>query len=276
MAQQKQSVYEIVTERILTFIEKEKSLPWTKPWVTRAQCNYKSKKPYNGINILLTGMQGYKSPYWLTYNQAKEMGGQVRKGEKATPIVFWNILTKESEDGEEEKKFGFHRLYYVFNAEQIDGIEFKPLDEAGAGNEPIGAAEKVVAESGMAIDYGYEAATYNWATDEIQVPALSQHPTAEDFYSTLFHEMAHATGHKSRLNRPIENAWKTDDYSKEELVAEMASAFVLNVLGLDTSKTDRNSAAYVKGWAKRLGDEPRMIVSAGNQASKAADWLLKK
>ena len=276
MAQQKQSVYEIVTERILTFIEKEKSLPWTKPWVTRAQCNYKSKRPYNGINILLTGMQGYKSPYWLTYNQAKEMGGQVRKGEKATPIVFWNILTKESEDGEEEKKFGFHRLYYVFNAEQIDGIEFKPLDEAGAGNEPIGAAEKVVAESGMAIDYGYGAATYNWATDEIQVPALSQHPTAEDFYSTLFHEMAHATGHKSRLNRPIENAWKTDDYSKEELVAEMASAFVLNVLGLDTSKTDRNSAAYVKGWAKRLGDEPRMIVSASNQASKAADWLLKK
>ena len=103
-----------------------------------------------------------------------------------------------------------------------------------------------------------------------------QHPAAEDFYSTLFHEMAHATGHKSRLNRPIENAWKTDDYSKEELVAEMASAFVLNVLGLDTSKTDRNSTAYVKGWAKRLGDEPRMIVSAGNQASKAADWLLKK
>lgn len=276
MAQQKQSVYEIVTERILTFIEKEKSLPWTKPWVTRAQCNYKSKRPYNGINVLLTGMQGYKSPYWLTYNQAKEMGGQVRKGEKAAPIVFWNILTKENEDGEEEKKFGFHRLYYVFNAEQIDGIEFKPLDEAGAGNEPIGAAEKVVAESGMAIDYGYEAATYNWATDEIQVPALSQHPTPEDFYSTLFHEMAHATGHKTRLNRPIENAWKTDGYSKEELVAEMASAFVLNVLGLDTSKTDRNSAAYVKGWAKRLGDEPRMIVSASNQASKAADWLLKK
>ncbi len=276
MAQQKQTVYEIVTERILTFIEKEKSLPWAKPWVTRAQCNYKSKRPYNGINVLLTGMQCYTSPYWLTYKQAQELGGQVRKGEKATPIVFWNMVTKEAEDDEEEdKKYGFHRLYYVFNAEQIDGIEFAPYDEAKPSNEPIADAEWLVDNSHMTIFTGASSATYNWAKDEIRVPSLEQHKTAEDFYSTLFHEMAHATGHKSRLNRPIENAKGSAQYSKEELVAEMASAFVLNVLGLDTSKTDRNSAAYVKGWAKALGDAPRMIVSASNQAAKAADWLLR-
>lgn len=283
---EKLSVYEVVTQRIIEFIEQNSELPWRKPWATveSAQQNFKSRRPYSGINAILTGMSGFSSPYWLTFKQAKELGGSVRRGEKSTPVLYWSTFEKkvkdEDEDEEKTKKFGFHRTYSIFNADQIEGIEFPVPELPTREYEPIEEAEKVIQAmpNRPTINRTGTRAYYTPALDLVTVPSQQLHTSDEEFYSTLFHELAHSTGHPSRLNRFKEEGddhqFGSQTYSREELVAEMSSAFILNTLGISTESSDKNSAAYVKSWLNSLKNDPRMVISSASKAGKAANYIM--
>jgi antirestriction protein ArdC len=285
------NVYEIVTERIVDYIEKNQVLPWTKPWACvgneNASQNFKSKHAYSGVNAILTGMSGYASPYWLTFKQAKEMGGVVRKEEKATPVVYWNTVKKKEEDDESEdgsnkpKKFGFHKMFFVFNEEQIDGIDFPDLPVSEVQEfSPLKEAERVFKnmQNRPMLVHGGASAFYSPGMDRVVLPEQGSFVAPAEYYSALFHEVAHSTGHPSRLNRFAQEAdnhkFGSQSYSKEELVAEISSAFILNTVGINTESSDRNSAAYIKSWLKALRNDPRMIVSASSKACIAADYIM--
>jgi antirestriction protein ArdC len=283
----KQTVYEIVTQRMIDYIEQYQELPWMKPWATveSPQKNFVSMRPYNGINALLTGMSGFSSPFWMTFKQVKAKGGTVKKGEKATPVLYWSTFDKKADDEEDEeklKKLGFHRMYFIFNADQIEGIEFPEFELPKYDFNPIDEAERIIENmpNRPAISRKGTAAYYTPMLDTVTVPKPELFTLPEEFYSTLFHELAHSTGHPSRLNRFKEEGdnhqFGGQSYSKEELVAEMSSAFILNTLGINTKKTDYNSAGYLKAWLKKLKDDPRMVVTAASKAGKAANYIMGK
>jgi len=282
-----QSVYEIVTQRIIEFIEQNNELPWRKSWATveSAQQNFKSRKPYQGINAVLTGMSGFSSPLWMTFKQAKELGGNIKKGEKATPVIFWSTLekkVKEDEESDEEKlkKFGFHRLYYIFNSQQIEGVEFPEIVRPVQTFDPMIEAERVLENmpNRPVIYRDGDSAFYSPMLDTVTVPNTFMEPA--EFYSTLFHEVVHSTGHPSRLNRFKEekddHKFGSQTYSKEELVAEMGSAFILNTLDIANKSTDMNSAAYIKSWLRALKNDPQMVVTAASKAGRAANYIMNK
>ena len=284
--EQKQTVYEIVTQRIVDYIEQYQELPWMKPWATveSAQQNYKSRKPYQGINALLTGMSGFSSPFWMTFKQVKEMGGNIKKGSRSTPVVYWSTFEKkakdEDEDDEKMLKKGFHRMYFIFNADQIEGIEFPKIELPTYDFDPMIEAERIIEnmQNRPFIDATGTAAYYSPITDIVTVPSSELFKFPEEFYSTLFHELAHSTGHPSRLNRFKQEGdnhqFGSQSYSKEELVAEMSSAFIMNTLGINTKRSDYNSAGYIKGWLKKLKDDPKMVITAASKAGKAANHIM--
>lgn len=279
-------VYEVVTDRIL---EKLKAgvVPWRKPWSGSAglgECkNIVSGKPYRGINAFLTAVLGYRSPYFMTYKQAVEHGAHVRAGEKGIPIVYFRKLDIEDATTGKEKSIPMMRYYTVFNVEQVEGlkiregllfpgnehpIEFKPIEEAEriAANMP--ARPRLVHEK--------QSAFYSPMLDYVNMPKPESFGKAEEYYSTLFHELTHATGHKDRLDRGLCErlaAFGSADYSKEELVAEMGSAFLCAKAGIDAPVID-NQAAYISNWLRKLQSDPAMVVKAAGQAQKAADFIL--
>ena len=278
----KKSVYEIITEEILDIMG-QGIIPWRKPWSAQgAHRNFISGAQYRGVNVFLLSCSCYSSPWWITYNQAKKKGGSVRKGEKGRRVVFWKWLVNRSENpvtGEiEEKKVPMLRYYTVFNLEQVEGIE-APEDPEKEIINPIEAAEDIV--SGMpsppARQTGDKAA-YFPALDKITIPNIQDFLSSEEFYSTLFHELAHSTGHHSRLNRngiTGENFFGSHNYSKEELVAEMTAAFLCGEANILPS-TIENSAAYLQGWSAKFKDDKKMIVCAAASAQKAADFILNR
>jgi antirestriction protein ArdC len=269
------SVYEIVTEHILSELENG-VVPWRKPWHTLPPANLVSKKPYRGINVFLLAFAGYGSQYWLTYRQASALGGNVRRGEHGTKIVFWKCKTREREtaDGEiEERKSAFLRYYTVFNLEQTEGLRaLLALPPA----LPIEPAETIV--EGMPNPPAFELdarAAYIPSTDTITMPSRTAFDTPAEYYSTLFHELTHSTGHPKRLGREgIEKIqpFGSEDYSKEELVAEMGSAMLCGIAGID-QVTIGNSAAYLQSWIKRLKADSRIVISAARAAQEAADYI---
>lgn len=269
------SVYEIVTSRILEELEKGQ-VPWRKPWRTLPPANLVSKKPYRGINVFLLALQGYGSQYWLTFNQAKQLGGNVRKGEHGTKIVFWKFDTFETEtaDGEtEERKSAFLRYYTVFNLEQTEGLKaLLALPPAF----PIESAEEIV--QGMpnppAFEQDFQAA-YIPFRDVVTMPRRTAFESQAEFYSTLFHELTHSTGHAKRLGREgfdSPQKFGSESYSREELIAEMGSAMLCGIAGIEQA-TISNSAAYLRAWIKRLKADSRLVVSAASAAQKAADYI---
>src|SRR5438552_1010716 len=211
------NTYQIITEKIIEQLEKG-AVPWRKPWRTILPQNLVSKKEYRGINSILLNCFPFEHPYFLTFKQAKTLGGNVRRGEKGLPIVFWQFL----EDEETEEKFPLLRYYTVFNVAQCDGIAVPKLPNHN--DEPIEECERIV--SGMPnppdIEFGGNQAFYVPSRDLITIPARQRFDNAEEFYSTLLHEMAHSTGHISRLNRKgIHESgvgFGTEVYSQEELV----------------------------------------------------------
>jgi len=272
-------VYEIVTERILASLEKG-VVPWRTPWRTSYPKNLKSGKEYKGVNIFLLGMQMYASPWWLTYKQCAEMGGQVRKGEKSSIIVKWTIMEdkhgKVNKDGS-PKKFGFLRYFNVFNVSQCDGIDVPPAENISTPSDPIPTCERIIdgwAEK-PAIVHGGNRACYNPSQDRISMPVRESFGKVEEYYSTLFHEMVHSTGHMSRLGRegitnPIKFA--SHSYSFEELVAECGASFLCAHAGIIDQTID-NSASYIASWVSKLKNNPKWIIQAANQASKAVDLI---
>jgi antirestriction protein ArdC len=269
------SVYEIITNQILAELEKGE-VPWRKPWRTLPPANLITKKPYRGINVFLLGFAGYGSQYWLTFNQAKQLGGNIRRGEHGTKIVFWKFDTRETEtpDGEiEERKFAFLRYFTVFNLEQTEGL--KALLELPPAF-PIESAELIV--RGMPNPPAFEQdsrAAYIPSLDVVTMPSRTAFDSQEEYYSTLFHELTHATGHAKRLGRDgfdTPQQFGSESYSREELVAEMGSAMLCGVVGIEQS-TISNSAAYLKAWIARLRADSKLVISAASAAQKAADYI---
>src|SRR6266436_4390091 len=269
------SVYEIITNQILAELEKGE-VPWRKPWHSLPPANLITKKAYRGINVFLLWFAGYGSQFWLTFNQAKQLGGNIRKGEHGTKIIFWKCNTRETEsaDGEiEERKSAFLRYYTVFNLQQTEGLKaLLRLPPAF----PIESAEEIV--QGMPNPPAFEQdsrAAYIPSRDAVTMPSRAAFETQAEYYSTLFHELTHSTGHAKRLGREgIEKIqpFGSEDYSKEELVAEMGSAMLCGVAGIEQA-TISNSAAYLQSWIKRLKAESRLVVSAASAAQKAADYI---
>ena len=273
--QQHSSVYSIVTEQILKQLESGVA-PWHRPWSAQTPKNLVSDRGYRGINVFLLSASGYGSPYWLTYKQATERGGHVRKGEHGTRVIFWKIGTREMEDADgetRESKSIVLRYYTVFNVEQCDGIA---SPNAAPAVNAIEECERIVLQmpNPPAMEQDGRA-WYRPSTDTVGMPSRNAFNSAEEYYSTLFHELTHSTGHTKRVGRDgIEklNTFGSESYSKEELIAEMGAAMLCGVAGIER-KTLSNSAAYLQSWINVLKSDARMVVSAASQAQKAADYI---
>ncbi|MBD7971400.1 DUF1738 domain-containing protein [Paenibacillus sp. Sa2BVA9] len=266
----KKSVYEIVTERILELLAAG-VVPWRRPWVVSGAVNWISQRPYRGINTLLLPPGEY-----ATYKQITEAGGSV-KGAKSQIVVFWRWLEKEDADTGEAEKIPMLRYYRVFDIKDCKGIKSK-RKEVSFDHDPIAEAEAIVDGYADAPPIGFASgrAYYMPAPDRVSVPPLQDYPKAEEYYSTLFHELIHSSGHQSRLNRPgIEEyaAFGDENYSKEELIAEIGAAMLCATCGIDNS-TIENSAAYIQSWHRKLKNDPTLIVKAAGQAQKATDYIL--
>jgi antirestriction protein ArdC len=271
------SVYQVVTDRIIEQLERG-VVPWRKPWRTELPCNLVSGKPYRGINLFLLGMQGRESRYWLTFKQANQLGGHVRAGEKASVVTYWNVGEERinAKTGKLSKPF-LLRYYNVFNATQIDGLEKLNLGNTSLPVPDIDACESIVA--GMPNRPRMEtsnAAWYRPTVDVVGMPSKSLFSSSEEYYSTLFHELTHSTGHASRVGREgIENlnSFGSESYSKEELVAELGASMLCAVTGI-APVILQNSAAYLQSWIDRLRGDSRLLVSAASAAQKASDYIL--
>jgi antirestriction protein ArdC len=277
------SVYEIVTEQVIRQLEQGVA-PWRKPWRTELPVNLISGKAYRGLNVFLLGSQGYGSRYWLTFNQANKLGGHIRKGEHSSPVTFWHIGEEKiirQADGTERKSRPFLLRYYrVFNVEQTEGIADKlGLTGASPRVPDLDQCEAIVSRMPNPPKREQDArAWYRPSTDTVGMPARGLFNSSEEYYSTLFHELTHSTGHASRVGREgIEqlNTFGSESYSREELVAEMGSAMLCGVSGIEQA-TIQNSAAYLKTWIERLKSDSKLLVSAASAAQKASDFILGK
>lgn len=234
------------------------------------------------MNQMLLGQSGE----WATYKQWQESGGRIRKGEKASFVTFWKLQPYEetNADGETEiKQIPLLRYYNVFHISQVEGV--KPLEDVKLNDiEPIAEAERIKEaykerEHIQIKEVISNDAFYSPSGDYIQVPCKEQYTVANEFYNTLFHEMIHSTGHKSRLNRLTTGAdarFGSQVYSKEELCAELGSAMILNQIGIETSETFTNSAAYIQNWLQVLKNDNKFIVSASGKAQKAVEYILNE
>lgn len=279
------AVYQTITDKILDALAAGVT-PWRIPWSSfdSSPKNLLSKSPYRGINSFLTNLEihlrGYRSHFFLTFKQAAQLGGTVKRGERGLPIVFWGKRDVENDEGEIETKW-VARGYTVFNVEQCHGLEVEDQSEAETyQHDPIDRAEEVVAgvPHPPVIRSGYWSACYIPSSDEIRLPDLHRFPRAEDYYATIFHELGHCTGHEKRLSRETLTdlcPFGSTNYSKEELVAEMTAAFLCGHTGIIDSTID-NNAAYLDGWIKKIKGEPRLVIEAAGAAQRAADYLLNK
>jgi antirestriction protein ArdC len=279
-------LYQTVTDQIVSMLEAG-VVPWRSPILGRSKAghpkNLNSGKQYRGVNVFLLAFtafaKGYSSSYWLTFNQAKERGGNVRKGEKSSMVVFWKQYETTDKQTGQPVKVPVLRYYNVFNAEQMDGIEvpdavkYEPIDF-----HPVEEAEKIALgfSGGPGVTHdGGQQAYYRPFTDSVHLPEKSRFATVEEYYSTLFHELSHSTGHSTRLDRKIDTDPKpfgSTDYGKEELVAEMSAAFLCSYAGIQPTVIE-NQAAYLSGWLKQLKADKKLVIAAAGQAQKAADWI---
>ena len=273
-------IYSEITNRIISQMENG-VIPWQKPWVACGKAISRTTgKPYSLLNQMLLGRPGE----YLTFKQCQEAGGKVRKGEKSQMVVFWKWIETEDEETGEVKEVPFLRYYNVFHIDQCEGITAKHTTETAF---PDGAAADEAAQAIIA-DYlarekvrlshqEGDQAFYRPGTDEIVLPLLRQFHSTAEYYSTAFHEITHSTGHEKRLNRLEKIAFfGSDAYSKEELVAEIGAATLVNHCGIETSSSFRNNAAYIQNWLKVLKDDKRFIVSAAGKAEKAVNLILNQ
>lgn len=266
------SVYQIVTERIVKSLEAGR-IPWRQPWQGTSLQNAHSKRPYNGINTILLAMECRQDPRWLTYKQAQQMGGQVRKGEKSAIVTFWKKLQQKEDANGEKKGAPFVLRYYnVFNVEQIDGLDLPSIERQpipfDPDEDPIVSGYKDRPEIITAGDRAF----YTPALDRVTMPDASAFDTIQHYRTTLYHELAHSTGHKDRLARDFGRS--VGSYAKEELTAEIAAAFLGERAGINTADVMDNSTAYLQSWLKHLKNDSKLIITAAGKAQKAADYIL--
>ena len=289
------NVYQMVTDRIVEMMN-QGIIPWQKPWHSGAvetgeekAISYTSRRAYSILNQWLLGEPGE----YLTFNQIKERGGSIRKGEKSRMVVFFKKQTyteKDPETGEEKlRTYPLLRYYNVWHINQTEGIpsKIKPGETTAVHPTAFGAmnhADNVIIgylmrETSLKFqnDKPSERAYYSPSQDMVVVPMLSQYDNAAEYYSTTFHELTHSTLKKSRCDRESENAhafFGNSDYSREELVAEMGAAMLCSNSGIDNKKAFRNSVAYIQSWMSALKNDTKMIVWAASRAEKAAKYIL--
>jgi antirestriction protein ArdC len=273
------SSYARITDELIALLNAG-VVPWRRPWTTQGPRNLISRRPYRGINVLVLACQGRPSPWWLTYRQAVTLGGGVRQGEHGTQVVFWRVIEppETAPDTAPAPRRVVLRTYTVFHESQCDlPAAAAPTDDTHA-LPPIHTCEQVI--DGLTdpphIVTGSDVACYLPVTDTIHIPRRGDFASPEAYYATLFHELAHATGHPRRLNRSgltTPAPFGSPDYSHEELVAEMTSAFVCGATGIAPA-TLPGSAEYIGGWLRALRAESRLVVVAAGQAQRAADLLL--
>ena len=269
-------IYAEITNRLIAEMEKGE-IPWKKPWMVAGQAvSHTTGKPYSLLNQMLLGRAGE----YLTFNQVRAEGGWVRKGERAKMVVFWRWIDKEDEETGEVKQVPFLKYYNVFHIDQCEGISAKyetrmpEVVEADAKAETIIA--DYVAREGVQMEnrQGNEA-FYQPFADKIVLPLMAQFAETAEYYSTAFHELVHSTGHEKRLNRLDAPAhFGSEDYSKEELIAEIGSSALVHHCGLETRNSFRNNAAYIQNWLSVLRNDKRFIVSAASKAEKAVSYIL--
>lgn len=280
-------VYEIVTNKILEMLEGG-HIPWRKPWQsTGGAKNLVSKKHYNGINQFLLNCSPYSSPYWLTYKQCSDKGGNIRRGEKSTLVVFWKWINTTDTPTSEEisqdtptriKQIPMLRYYNVFNAEQCENITTPAEEHIINSFTPIERAELIVDQmpNRPNIIHGGDRAAYSPSLDQVYMPPRERFTSPEGYFACLAHELSHSTGHHTRLNRkgitdPIR--FGSHDYSHEELVAEFSSAMLCAHAGIE-QETITNSAAYIQNWLKALRDDKKLAIIAAGQAQKACNFII--
>ncbi|MDR2560360.1 MAG: ssDNA-binding domain-containing protein [Holophagales bacterium] len=279
-------VYQIITDQILKLLE-QGTVPWHRPWSQVSgdgPLNVRGT-PYRGANYFILGALGYKRPIYLTFRQALELGGYVKRRERGWPVVYWKMLEaknpadtdKETED--EPKKIPFLRYFTVFNIAQCEGLSlpdrFDEKPQPLPCFDPIKAAEKIWTgyQNPPSLRFSGGRASYAPSPDRITMPPKEAFESGEEYYSTLFHEMGHSTGHKARLSRQFGFSRGHQDYAREELVAEMCSAFLCAKAGISQPVIE-NQAAYLDSWSQALKKDSKLFVTAAGKAQKAADHIL--
>ncbi|MBU1864436.1 MAG: DUF1738 domain-containing protein [Candidatus Omnitrophica bacterium] len=282
----KQSVYEIITAKIITSLEKG-LIPWRMPWTCPGSgipVNYITKRKYSGINKLLLYIEmfdkGYERNEWLTFKQCKSLDVSIKKGERCSLVCYYSYksITKENQNGEAETKaVPFFRYYRIFNVGQTT-LELSSAEETSVFHTKA-RAEEIIRNMPMRPEVKRgRSASYVCTEDVVRMPRKELFISEEEYYSTFFHELAHATGHTTRLNRFSNNSttlFGGEQYSFEELIAELGSCFLCAESGF-AQKTLENSSAYIKGWLKTFKSDNRFIIRAANKAQKAVDYILAK
>jgi len=285
----KTDIYQTVTNNILAAMENG-IIPWRKPFKTSFSpipINFSTGKVYRGINVFLLNLAclqyGYPKNVWLTFRQAKQMGGYVKKGQSSETILFWKSIAineknlSQVEESESIKNVYIARTYNVFNIDQCEGIDTD--SEILSTARSMGSCENVYArypEIRPEVNLGLSS-FYVPALDQIRIPGVGDFHSASDYYATLFHELVHSTGHVSRLNREgISEAKHSNKirYSKEELIAEMGASFLCAFTGIEKPDLTNNSAAYLQSWLQVFKQDKTMVVKAASQAQNAVDFIL--
>jgi len=278
------TIYDMVNEKISGLLDKG-IIPWKQPWNNTINNSFPvntiSKKEYNGINsFMLSAMQiaeGFQSNKWLSFKQIQQLKGTLKKGSKGTPVIFWNWIESKED---EKKKIPFLKYYTVFNLSQTDIKDEDIKDIPRIEFNPIEACEQIVNNYNnkpIINNISSNRACYNQLFDTVTMPEPTQFQSNEKYYSTLFHELVHSTGHKSRLDRFTEQKnhnFGSSDYGKEELIAEMGNSYLCTIAQIDNTLED--NAAYIQSWLRAIKQDRKLLVMAAAKAQKAVNYILNK
>lgn len=293
----KSNIYDKINNQVLEGLEKE-GLNWFRPWKSgqgNQPMNYSSGKFYRGFNIFMLNFEMVDKQYeynqWMTYKQAQSKGGNVKTGSKSTDVYFYKVSYQNTKTGEfsdtptgnlkDWRKTFAMRYFKVFNIAQTEGLEPLPVEEFEPTEDQSGEMAKNLCDSYLKREnisfapYG-DKAYYSPSRDHIRMPSLEKFCDSDSYYKTLFHEMAHSTGHESRLKRATlmdVSHWGDNTYSKEELVAEISAMYLVGLLGLEPQESTFNSQAYIKGWCEHLRDKSKECVNAMQQATKVVEFI---
>ena len=277
----KKDIYQEITNQIISDLEQ--GLPiWEKPWEKGFMgfpVNAFSKSFYSGVNTLILWLRqsrtGFETSQWITFLQAKKQGGSIKRGERATQIVFYKKLLVTDKESEEEKTIPLLKAHAVFNLSQTEGLEHlikKPSSKEEPLFQDVEKAEQLIKKSKADISFApIDQACYLPEDDKILMPKKEQFKTQEGFYSTMFHELSHWTAHKSRLERPMRGKKRSKAYAFEELIAEISASFICCHLGFEYST---QHSAYVKTWLEVLKEDKKAIFRASSKAQKATEFIL--
>ncbi len=275
-------LYSKVTDSIIKQLEAG-VIPWTKPWATESKqgiayvpTNVATGRPYSGINVLLLWAEaterGFHSHSWMTFKQAQALGAFVRKGEHGSTVVFTKWTEKQDEESGEMKKKSLLKTFTVFHIEQLEKLApaYQVVSEPPPSDAVYDGALRLIRECGVKLEYSGTKAAYYPQRDLVVLPPYSWFESGDEFYGVAFHEVAHATGHKDRLNRNLTGRFGSNAYAFEELIAELSSAFLCAHAGIPAR---HRSSSYVESWLKVMKEDKRAIFQAASYASHAADWV---